>query len=152
MLTFPPTFLRESFSDFGPQISSIHTTWRSFRNATSQSRLTKSNAIGMVSRNVCFYKLSGCLIFSKAENNCCMTTGMGLPCYDSWKFTWLEQEVHGGGESENVSHSVVSNSLWPHGHTQRGHQAPLSMGFSRQEYRNGLSFPCPGDLPDPGIK
>ena len=32
------------------------------------------------------------------------------------------------------------------------HQAPLSMGFSRQEYWNGLLFPSPGDLPDPGIK
>ena len=32
------------------------------------------------------------------------------------------------------------------------HQAPLSMGFSRQEYWTGLSFPSPGDLPNPGIK
>ena len=32
------------------------------------------------------------------------------------------------------------------------HQAPLSMGFSRQEYQSGLPFPPPGDLPDPGIK
>ena len=31
-------------------------------------------------------------------------------------------------------------------------QAPLSMGFSRQEYWNGLLCPPPGDLPDPGIK
>ena len=31
-------------------------------------------------------------------------------------------------------------------------QAPLSMGFSRQEYCSGLSFPSPGDLPDPGIE
>ena len=31
-------------------------------------------------------------------------------------------------------------------------QAPLSMGFSRQEYWNGLPFPSPGDLPKPGIK
>ena len=30
-------------------------------------------------------------------------------------------------------------------------QAPLSMGFSRQEYWSGLAFPSPGDLPDPGI-
>ena len=30
------------------------------------------------------------------------------------------------------------------------HQAPLSMGFSRQEYRSGLPCPPPGDLPDPG--
>ena len=32
------------------------------------------------------------------------------------------------------------------------HQAPLSMGFSSQEYWSGLPFPPPGDLPDPGIK
>ena len=46
--------------------------------------------------------------------------------------------------------SVVSDSfetLWT-----VAHQAPLSMGFSRQEYWNGLPFPSPGDLPDPGIE
>ena len=32
------------------------------------------------------------------------------------------------------------------------HQAPLSMGFSRQEYWSGLPFPPPGDFPDPGIE
>ena len=31
------------------------------------------------------------------------------------------------------------------------YQAPLFMGFSRQEYWSGLPFPSPGDLPDPGI-
>ena len=31
-------------------------------------------------------------------------------------------------------------------------QAPLSVGFSRQEHWNGLLFPSPGDLPHPGIK
>ena len=30
-------------------------------------------------------------------------------------------------------------------------QAPLSIGFSRQEYWSGLPCPSPGDLPDPGI-
>ena len=32
------------------------------------------------------------------------------------------------------------------------HQAPLSMGFLRQENWSGLPFPFPGYLPDPGIK
>ena len=32
------------------------------------------------------------------------------------------------------------------------HQAPLSLGFSRQEYCRGLPIPPPGDLPDPGIE
>ena len=32
------------------------------------------------------------------------------------------------------------------------HQAPLSMGFSRQDYWSGLPCPPPGDLPDPGTE
>ena len=32
------------------------------------------------------------------------------------------------------------------------YQAPLSMGFSRQEYWSGLPFPSPEDLPNPGIE
>ena len=32
------------------------------------------------------------------------------------------------------------------------HQPPLSTGFSRHEYRSGLSFPSPGDLPNPGME
>ena len=41
----------------------------------------------------------------------------------------------------------MSECLRPH-----AHQAPLSMEFSKQEYWNGLPFPSPGDLPDPGIE
>ena len=32
------------------------------------------------------------------------------------------------------------------------HQAPPSMGFSRQEYWSGVPFPSPGNLPDPGFE
>ena len=32
------------------------------------------------------------------------------------------------------------------------HLAPLSMGFSRQEYWSGLPFPSSGYLPEPGIE
>ena len=32
------------------------------------------------------------------------------------------------------------------------YQAPLSMGFLRQEYWSGLPFPSLGDLPEPGIE
>ena len=31
-------------------------------------------------------------------------------------------------------------------------QAPLSLGFLRQEYESGLPFPPPGDLPHPGTE
>ena len=37
-------------------------------------------------------------------------------------------------------------------YTTVAHHGPLSMGFSRQEYWSGLSFPSPEDLPDPGIE
>ena len=45
--------------------------------------------------------------------------------------------------------SVVSDSCNP---IDIACQAPLSMGFSRQEYWSGLPFPSPGDFPHPGIK
>ena len=48
------------------------------------------------------------------------------------------------------SHSVVSDSLWPH--RLVAYPDPPSMGFSRQEYWSGLPFPSPEDLPDLGIK
>ena len=47
------------------------------------------------------------------------------------------------------SRSVVSVSVTP---WTAAHQAPLSVGFFRQEYWSGLLFSSPGDLPDPGIK
>ena len=49
------------------------------------------------------------------------------------------------------SHLVMSDSLWPHG-LYVAYQSPLPMGFSRQDYWNGLPFPSPGDLPNPGIE
>ena len=45
--------------------------------------------------------------------------------------------------------SVVSDSVTP---WTVAHQAPLSMGFSRQEYWNRLSWPPSGHFPNPGIK
>ena len=46
-----------------------------------------------------------------------------------------------------LSHSVMSESLWT-----VACQAPLSMGFSRQEYWSGLPCSFLGDLPDLGIE
>ena len=47
-----------------------------------------------------------------------------------------------------LSHSVVSYSATP---WTVAHQAPLSVGFHRQEYWSGLPFAPPGDLPDPRV-
>ena len=46
-----------------------------------------------------------------------------------------------------LNHSIMSNSATP---WTVALQAPLSMGFSRQEYWSGLPFPPPGNLPDMG--
>ena len=48
---------------------------------------------------------------------------------------------------KSLSHVQLFATLWT-----VTYQAPLSVGFSRQEYWSGLPFPSPGDLPDPGIE
>ena len=65
-----------------------------------------------------------------------------------------DDTVLNSGISEDVcvralSHSVVSDfvTLWA-----VARQAPLFMGFSRQEYWSGLPFPPSGDHPDLGIE
>ena len=45
------------------------------------------------------------------------------------------------------SHVRLFVTLWT-----AAHQAPLCTGFSRKEYRSGLPFPSPRDLPNPGIE
>ena len=53
---------------------------------------------------------------------------------------WLRSEVL-------VTQLCLFATLWP-----VAHQAPLSIGFSRQEYQSGQTFPSSGALPDPVIK
>ena len=48
--------------------------------------------------------------------------------------------------SESLSHVRLFATPWT-----VACPAPLSMGFSRQEYWSGLPFPSPGDLPNPGL-
>ena len=55
--------------------------------------------------------------------------------------------LHSESESEVAQLCTLFATPWT-----VAHQAPLSMGFSRQEYWSGLPFPSPGDLPDPGIE
>ena len=50
-------------------------------------------------------------------------------------------------KAQSLSHSQLSMTL---GTVAR--QAPLSLGFSRQECWSGLPFPPPGDRPNPGIE
>ena len=60
-----------------------------------------------------------------------------------WAVKW------GKSENESVSRSAVSDSSTLY---TVAHQAPPSVGFSRQEHWSGLPCPPPGDLPDPGIE
>ena len=53
------------------------------------------------------------------------------------------------GESESEVAQLCPNLCDP---WTVAHQAPPSMGFSRQGYWSGLPFPSPGDLADPGIE
>ena len=57
----------------------------------------------------------------------------------------MDIAVHGGS-------LVVKSCLTLANPWSVAHQASLSKGFSRQEYWNGLPFPSPGDLQDPGIE
>ena len=50
-----------------------------------------------------------------------------------------------------LSHSVVSDSLWPHGGLFEPARLLCPCGFSKQEYWSGLPCSSPGDLPNPGI-
>ena len=52
----------------------------------------------------------------------------------------------------NVHARLLQSCLILHNPMDFACQAPLSMGFSRQEYCSELPCPPPGDLPDPGIK
>ena len=57
---------------------------------------------------------------------------------------WLGLEHH---------NACVLSRIWLFATPQSvAHHAPLSMGFSRQEYWSGLPFPSPGDLPDSGME
>ena len=49
--------------------------------------------------------------------------------------------------AQSLSHVQLFSTLWT-----VVHQAPLSMGFSRQEYWSGLPFPSPGELLNPGVE
>ena len=80
---------------------------------------------------------------------------MGYTCLFQFWFPWCVCPAVGllGHKAESESESEVAQSCpilttpWT-----VACQAPLSMGFSKQEYGIGLPFPSPGNLPNPEIK
>ena len=77
------------------------------------------------------------------------THWFGIWCVGFILSLWLTQKLTTIFRILKWSHSVVSNSAtaWTVAHQTSG-----SMGFSRHKYQNGLPFPSPGDLPDPGLE
>ena len=74
----------------------------------------------------------------------------GISCIAGRFFTnWDIREAQGcirAMKVKSLSRVRLSATPWT-----IAHQAPLSMGFARQEYWSGLPFPSPGDRPNPGI-
>ena len=68
---------------------------------------------------------------------------------DKGEMHWLVQLGH-GCDHKGVMGCVLSRFICVHATPRTvARQAPLSMGFSRQEYWSGLPFPSPWDLPHP---
>ena len=63
-------------------------------------------------------------------------------------YTYTTLYIHNSGSVGLVTKSCATLATsWT-----VAHEAPLSMGFPRQEYWSGLPFPPPEDFPDPGIE
>ena len=69
-----------------------------------------------------------------------------IPSFLKMSLYHLSEEVK-WSEVKSLSHVWLFVTPWA-----VAYQAPQSMGFSREEYWSRLSFPSPGDLPDPGIE
>ena len=78
-------------------------------------------------------------------SNVCPEKGLGSRVFAS--SAGLSAEISLSRVLSHFSHVRLFATLWT-----VAHEAPLSMGFSRQEYWSGLPSPRPGDLPDPGIE
>ena len=90
--------------------------------------------------------------------------GLGQRTKATWTGLWSRSQMPGfqlhdsrwdfPGPQPNLKHggSVAQSCLTLVTPWTVARQAPLSMGFPRQEYWSGSPCPPPGDLPDPGIK
>ena len=63
------------------------------------------------------------------------------------KVEWVCEDLQDLQKVKSLSRVQLFATRW-----SVAHQAPLSMGFARQEYWSGLPFPSPGDLLNPGIE
>ena len=78
----------------------------------------------------------------QCQNSCCCYFTKNWECIKSY---WLQADAHCACMLSHFNRVLLFVTLWT-----IACQAPLSMGFSRQEYWSGLPCPPPGDLPNPG--
>ena len=119
--------------------------------ATHQSPLSmgfpkqKSTGVGchfLLQGNFLTQRYNPCHLYWQVDSYCWTTR-------ETQSTDWRIKVLHFFQESDSVSLSVVSDSFatpWT-----AVHQAPLSMGFPRQEYWTGLTFSSSGNLPHPEI-
>ena len=94
-----------------------------------------------------FYDLCALVV----RPQCCLAKGALLIVWPQYRGKILDYpDGHNGIVVAVLVAKLCLTLLWPPW-TVAG-QAPLSIGFPRQEYWSGLPFPSPGDLPDPGIE
>ena len=108
----------------------------------------KSPGVGFLKWYMC--KIKPVLLWAKgdcvSESNCMSSCNFLLSIY-SYSYSTGEREKYCAYLSSYSVVSITSVTPWT-----VAHQAPLSMGFLRQEHWSGLPFHPPGDLPDPGTE
>ena len=99
---------------------------------------------------ICWHRLPG-LPWATSKAGCGrLCPGVHLALYPTSPLTFTPRlsAIGGGGGVQ----SLIRVWFFCDPMNCVAHQAPLPMGFPRQEYWRGLPFPFPGDLPNPGVE
>ena len=103
----------------------------------------------------CVLKIRGVYEYLSLSTGKSVSEYLKFCTFASVHFRWkVPFQCRGGLSSRNLVIAVQSLSCVQVFATPQAaaRQAPLSMGFPKQEYWSGLPFSSPGDLPDPGIE
>ena len=139
-----PSHLHSSQLERGNQMWSIYLFPLRPRSFTLHStRILSLSHSGLQGKLQCVFRQAMCLVKLRRS----VTQGRKEERMDS-KFCQQEKtNTRSDLMRPVISRVQVFAAPWP-----VARQAPLSMGFSRQEYWSGLPFPPLGDLPNPGIE
>ena len=106
----------------------------------------KTLTCGALEWNICFWLMQSSLWYQISSSlflNCFSWVSYSLGLYTISLNLWITCRAR----ARHFSCVLLFVTPWT-----VACQAPLSMGFPRQEYWDGLPFPSPEDLPNPGIK